>query len=300
MDPIKAQVDYIFNAFDRDNNDYVTFDEFSLYLRTVPYNKTDSYTQFNDADSNKDGRISREELYRLLAQTQAYQPKTKIVINPDRDVVLDRAENRDNSTPQQLKTSTAQQLNTTYNNTNTTYTPSVQKYALSNETYTPSIRTNTLSAQGYSLSNQASTPYTQTHTPIQPSDHSSDAEIHPAFLPTESPAESARSSSAAFKFSVLQKPLYKYIAEDIAMGLSPVGGSRWQKINFLADEMFGLLDKNRDGFLCLSELRQLLAKIQRRDNKSQWQIFTEFDTNNDGRISKDEFKALLVLDRGFD
>lgn len=283
MDPIKAQVDYIFRTFDRDNNDYVTFDEFSLYLRTVPYTKADSYTQFNDADTNKDGRISREELYRLLAQTQSYQAKTKIVINPDRDVVLERGHNKDDSAPPRLNPSAPP----------TTYTPSIQKYTLSDGTYTPSVQTNTRSTQGYSLSYQ-------TNVPVQSANDGSDAEIRPSFLPTESPSESARNSSVAFEFSVLQKPLYKYIAEDIAMGQSPIAGPRWQKINFLADEMFDLLDRDRDGFLSVSELRELLAKIQRRDNKSQWQVFREFDTNNDGRISKDEFKALLVLDRGFE
>lgn len=67
-DRIKNTVDYLFRNFDKNNDGFVTKDEFLIYINsTSAQGKVDYEYYFNHNDINKDGKISREEWYQILA-----------------------------------------------------------------------------------------------------------------------------------------------------------------------------------------------------------------------------------------
>ncbi|XP_043703835.1 calcium-dependent protein kinase 8-like [Telopea speciosissima] len=58
---------------------------------------------------------------------------------------------------------------------------------------------------------------------------------------------------------------------------------------------FQLFDKNQSGFIELDELREALTEDEREPNNEQVvrEIFCDVDTNKDGKISYEEFKAMM-------
>jgi Ca2+-binding EF-hand superfamily protein len=107
--------------------------------------------------------------------------------------------------------------------------------------------------------------------------------------------------------------------EEIQAAVKDLGGQVFGKVDKNGDgkigkdefpgkpERFAALDKNGDGFLTKEELQAAGDKIRERlgDRKPGERIWGRLDTNNDGKVSRDEFQigmtqVFSLLDRNGD